>query len=94
VAEHLKVQPTHLRFSPTTTDGRPRSFAIKRSGPINVIQQLTLSGGMPLPPIVYYEVLELSLVDMESKREVTVTWLPDGLASMVCLCEKTDIRKQ
>ena len=38
---------------------------------------------MPLPPVVYYEVLELSLQDMETKREISVTWLPDGLATMV-----------
>jgi len=45
--------------------------------------QLTSSGGMPLPPIAFYEVLELSLVDMESKRELTVYYLPDGVATQV-----------
>jgi ubiquitin carboxyl-terminal hydrolase 7 len=83
VAEHLKVQPTHLRFSPPMTDGRPRSFPIKRSGQLTPIQQLTTAGGIALPPIVYYEVLELTLADMESKREITISWLPDGLATMV-----------
>lgn len=38
---------------------------------------------MPLPPIAFYEVLELSLVDMESKREVQVYYLPDGVAAPV-----------
>jgi hypothetical protein len=45
---------------------------------------LTMQGGIPLPPIAFYEVLELSLADMESKREVTITWLPDGVATLVC----------
>jgi ubiquitin carboxyl-terminal hydrolase 7 len=83
VAEYLKVQPTHLRFTPTTGDGRPRSIPIKRSGPISTITQLTMSGGLPLPAVVFYEVLELSLADMESRREINITWLPDGLATMV-----------
>jgi hypothetical protein len=38
---------------------------------------------MPLPPVVFYEVLQMSLQDMESKREVAVTWLPDGVATQV-----------
>ena len=83
MAEHLKVQSTHLRFTPSTNDGRPRSLPIKRSGPIPTITQLTMYGGLVLPPVVFYEVLELSLADMESRREITITWLPDGLATMV-----------
>lgn len=83
IAEHLNVQATHLRFSSATSDGRPRNLPIKRTGPLSTVQQFTTHGGMPLPPIVFYEVLELSLADMESKREVTITWLPDGVATMV-----------
>lgn len=83
VAEHLKVQPTHLRFTPSTGDGRPRTMPVKRTGPISIIQQFTYSGGVPIQPTVFYEVLELSLVDMESKREITINWLPDGVSSMV-----------
>jgi ubiquitin carboxyl-terminal hydrolase 7 len=56
---------------------------IRRTGPTSTISQMTQSGGMPLPPIVFYEVLEVSLVDMESKREITVNWLPDGVATVV-----------
>lgn len=85
MAEQLKVPPTHLRFTPTTGDGRPRSIPIKRAGPLPTITQMTQSGGMPLPPLVFYEVLELSLADMESKREITITWLPDGVATMVVI---------
>jgi hypothetical protein len=58
-------------------------MAIKRTGPLGPMTQLTSSGGMPLPPIAFYEVLELSLVDMESKREITVYYLPDGIATQV-----------
>jgi ubiquitin carboxyl-terminal hydrolase 7 len=83
VAAHLGVQPTHLRFTPTTNDGRPRQYALKRAGPVSPILQMTASGGMPLPPIVFYEVLELSLADVESRREITVTWLPEGVNVLV-----------
>jgi ubiquitin carboxyl-terminal hydrolase 7 len=83
VAEHLKVESTHLRFTSSTSDGRPRNLPIKRTGPLSAVQQFMSHGGMPLPGIVFYEVLELSLADMESKREVTITWLPDGVATLV-----------
>jgi ubiquitin carboxyl-terminal hydrolase 7 len=83
VADHLKVQPTHLRLWPTTNDGRPRQYPLKRNGPVNIISQMIATGGMPLPPIVFYEVLEMSLADMESRREITVTWLPDGANVLV-----------
>jgi hypothetical protein len=42
-----------------------------------------MTGGLTLPPLVFYEVLELSLADMESKREIQITWLPDGVATLV-----------
>ena len=80
VAEHLQVDPTHLRFTPSTTDGRPRSIPIKRQGPQSTLSQMTMSGAMLLPPVVFYEVLELSLADMESRREMTITWLPEGVS--------------
>jgi ubiquitin carboxyl-terminal hydrolase 7 len=84
VADHLKVQPTHLRFFPCSADGKtPRQTPIKRISTTGyVVQQFTSSGGMPLPPIVFYEVLEMSLTDMESRRDVTITWLPEGIATL------------
>jgi ubiquitin carboxyl-terminal hydrolase 7 len=84
VADHLKVQPTHLRFFPCSADGKtPRPNPIKRISTTGyVVQQFTSSGGMALPPIVFYEVLEMSLTDMESRRDVTINWLPDGIATM------------
>jgi len=45
------------------------------------MQQFLFQGHMPAQPIIFYEVLELSLSDMESKREIIVTWLPDGIAT-------------
>jgi ubiquitin carboxyl-terminal hydrolase 7 len=47
------------------------------------MSQMVTTGGMALPPIVFYEVLELSLADMESRREITVNWLPDGVNVLV-----------
>jgi hypothetical protein len=83
VGEHLKVQPTYLRFTAATGDGRPRNLPIKRSGPLTTVQQFVTMTTVMVPPIAFYEVLELSLADMESKREVTITWLPEGVATLV-----------
>lgn len=84
VAEHLKVQPTHLRFFPSTVDGKSaRPTAIKRIITQGyVINQFLSAGALSCPPIAYYEVLEMSLVDVESRRDVTISWLPDGIATV------------
>ena len=78
------MQPTHLRFFASNSEGKPRPNPIKRITTTGyVVQQFTSSGGMPIPLIVYYEVLEMSLADMEARRDITITWLPDGVASAV-----------
>jgi ubiquitin carboxyl-terminal hydrolase 7 len=59
---------------------------------------MTATGGMVLPPMVFYEVLELSLADMESRREIVVNWLPDGVNVLVSpispLLYKSDVAKE
>ena len=93
VGEHLNVESTHLRFAPVlASTGKPKSF-IKRN-PNQANQTLYhITGGQPSAyaysmhrqDALYYEVLETSLSDFESKTCLKVTWLPEGITKEVCL---------
>lgn len=88
VAEHLgsDVDPTHIRFCPVNaTNGRPKA-------PLRHVTHHNL-GAMLTPGFqtygqalnqrhdaLYYEVLEVSLSELETRKVIKVTWLPEGLA--------------
>ncbi|KAJ5665218.1 Ubiquitin carboxyl-terminal hydrolase 21 [Penicillium maclennaniae] len=84
VAEHLNVEPTHLRFSPVlASNGKPKA-SIKRNVTSTLAQILSGQYGtygytMHRPDALYYEVLEMSLSDYESKKCIKVTLLPEGI---------------
>lgn len=89
VAEHLNVVPTHLRFSPVmASNGKPKT-PLKRSTTSTLAQILNGQYGaygytMHRPDALYYEVLEMSLTDYESKKCFKVTLLPEGITKEVC----------
>lgn len=90
VAEYLKVEPSHLRFSGVTAStGKPRA-------PIKRTMNQTLSAILSpqytgfnaaasniSPDSLYYEVLELSLSELETKKIVKIIMLSDGITKEV-----------
>ncbi|KAK8187319.1 ubiquitin carboxyl-terminal hydrolase 21 [Phyllosticta capitalensis] len=85
VAEHLSVEPTHVRFTTVnTTTGRPKT-AVKR------VQSQTLSNILyPLSynayggfnqrqDALYYEILEYSLAELDQMKSIKISWLPEGI---------------
>ena len=88
VGEHLDVDPTHLRFAPVMSGtGKPKQ-ALRRNMSQNLYQILNGQYGaygysMHQPDTLYYEVLEMSLSDFESKKCLKVTWLTDGISKEV-----------
>lgn len=88
VGEHLQVDPTHLRFSPVmATNGKPKA-PLKRSTTSTLAQILNGQYGaygytMHRPDALYYEVLDMSLSDYESKKCVKVALLPEGITKEV-----------
>lgn len=88
VAERLgpDVDPTHIRFCPVNaTNGRPKA-------PIRHVTHHNL-GAMLTPGFqtygtalnqrndaLYYEVLEVSMSELETRKVIKVTWLPEGLS--------------
>lgn len=91
VGEHLNVDPTHLRFSPVmATSGKPKA-PLKRSNTSNLAQILNGQYGaygytMHRPDALYYEVLDMSLSDYESKKCIKVALLPEGITKEVSYC--------
>lgn len=89
VGEHLNVEPTHFRFAPVmASTGKPKQF-LKRSpqtlGQILGGQYGSYSYAMHRPDALFYEVLEMSLSDLESKKCLKVTWLPEGISKEVSI---------
>lgn len=97
VGEKLNVDPTHLRFyTVNATTGAPKA-AIKRS--LNHTLQTILT-----PPYttfgnnnqrvdeMYFEILEMSLSELDTKKSLRVIWLSEGITkdvSTTCLCLTT-----
>lgn len=86
VGQHLRVPPTHLRFATVhSTSGKPKSW-VKRTHQQNLFQilqtQFTAYGAYSQHrnDALYYEILETSLQDYETKKIMKVTWLPEGVA--------------
>ncbi|KMU74630.1 ubiquitin carboxyl-terminal hydrolase 21, variant [Coccidioides immitis RMSCC 3703] len=84
VGEHLKVEPTHLRFAPVIiSSGAPKPF-IKRNVAQNLGQILTSpypgTGYSHRSDVLYYEILETSLSEFEMKKNIKITWLSEGIA--------------
>ncbi|KAF2865809.1 hypothetical protein BDV95DRAFT_553981 [Massariosphaeria phaeospora] len=84
VAEHLKVELTHLRFTTVNTTGKPKS-AVKytQQGTLNSVlfpgPYNYSSSSMQKTDALFYEVLEMSLKELESRKAIRITWLPEGL---------------
>jgi len=85
VAEHLKTEPTHLRFTTVTNAGKPKqTVKYAPQGPLNTILYPSPYnyGGQTTQrsDALFYEKLELSLKELEQRKAIKITWLPDGLS--------------
>ncbi|KAK2853253.1 hypothetical protein FQN49_005259 [Arthroderma sp. PD_2] len=84
VGEHLKVDPTHLRFAPVATNtGNPKAF-IRRNVSQTLSQILNTQysaygNAGQRSDALYYEILETSLSEYETKKLMKITWLPEGI---------------
>lgn len=85
VAEHLKVDATHIRFSTVNSAGKPKQ--IVKYNPNATLNNILIPGpynysnsAAQRPDALFYEVLEMSLKELEQRKPVKVSWLPDGLS--------------
>ena len=84
VAEHLQIVPSHIRFmSVHITTSRPKN-PIKRQVHPTLGQALTPQWGSygnmaQRADALYYEVLDMSLEELERKRLLKVHWITEGI---------------
>ncbi|KAK5116257.1 hypothetical protein LTR62_008584 [Meristemomyces frigidus] len=93
VADHLStvttvpIDPTYLRFTTVNVQtGKPRSL-VKRGAGItasSILFSTSNYGNYNYTPMqsqdqLYYEVLEMSLTDLEQRKNVRVIWLSEGI---------------
>jgi len=87
VAEALgpDVQADHLRFSPVNAHtGRPK-IALRHTTTANlgtILQPGYNSYGQAQnqrTDALYYEILEVSMTELETRKNIKITWLPDGI---------------
>ncbi len=88
VGEHLKADPTHIRFmTVNATNGSIKNF-VKPNNSYSLHQIMlpaygTYSNGNQRTDALYYEVMELSLRELETKKNLKVTWLSEGISKEV-----------
>lgn len=87
VGEHLNVEPTHLRFAPVmASTGKPKQFLKRTQQTLFQIlgsQYGNYGYAMHRTDALYYEPLEMSLSDYESKKCLKIIWLPEGISKEV-----------
>lgn len=90
VGEHLNVDPSYLRFSTVfAASNKPRP-PIRRTLNLTVSTMLSTQsqlGGYGVNPVkgdlLLYEVLELSLTELELKKAIMITLLSEGITKEV-----------
>ena len=87
VGEHLKVDPTHIRFSTTSaTTLKPKSI-IRKNANQNLYQilhpQFSSYSSHQRSDMLFYEVMDMSLSELETKKTMRLTWVSEGLSKEV-----------
>jgi len=74
VGEHLKHEPIKLRFTTTNaTNGAAKSI-LKRSLNQSITEIISPSYVTPSTTVILYEKLDVSIVELETKRSLKVIW--------------------
>ncbi|KFH73362.1 ubiquitin thiolesterase [Podila verticillata NRRL 6337] len=78
LAEKLETDPLHIQFTAAPTPGGQPRTPIRRSTNL-LLQDMISPGyiyqGQVTPNVIYYEKLDMSIVELESKRLIKVNWL-------------------
>lgn len=91
VGAQLEVDPTHIRFYTVNgTTGNPRG-AVKRSVTSTLGAILNPSGYGALNTnqrndALYFEVLDMSLAELDTKKNFKITYLSEGITKEVRAC--------
>ncbi|KAB5596509.1 Ubiquitin carboxyl-terminal hydrolase [Ceratobasidium theobromae] len=95
VGEHLRHDAIKLRFTTSSNTGQPRQV-LKRALNQTIAEILQPSYGTAPIPILFYEMLEVSIVELETKRNLkaTVSFLLPKTSMVHDLCEQLSKHEQ
>lgn len=87
VGAHLNVAPTHLRLWTVTTTFSPKAPVRRGTNPtlrqiLNPMGTNSISSSQR-NDVFYFEVLEMSLAELDTKKSIKLTWLSDGITKEV-----------
>lgn len=88
VGEKLNVDPTHLRFHTVNASTNNPKTPIKRNVGQSLQQILTppystFGNNNQRSDVLYFEVLDMSLSELDTKKNLKVTWLSEGITKDV-----------
>jgi ubiquitin carboxyl-terminal hydrolase 7 len=89
VGEKLNVDPTHLRFSTVNaTTSKPKTL-VRRNPNLNLYQilnpQFSSYSVNQRNDALYFEILEMSLSELDMKKAMKIIWVSEGLTKEVLL---------
>ncbi|KAK9465799.1 hypothetical protein V1512DRAFT_265394 [Lipomyces arxii] len=79
VASHLKCDPTHLRFTTTQLSGSIKTV-VKATSTLTLSQLIHTGYSQIHSNVILYEMLDLSLSELETKKALRLVWLTDGIS--------------
>ncbi|EQK98584.1 Peptidase C19, ubiquitin carboxyl-terminal hydrolase 2 [Ophiocordyceps sinensis CO18] len=84
VGAHLSVPPTHIRLWTVNASTSNPKAPVRRGTNPSLRQILSPMGSNPLNSsqrndAFYFEVLEISLAELDTKKSIKVTWLSEGI---------------
>lgn len=76
VGEHLKHDPLRLRFTSSNANNLGPKAVIKRAlnQSVGDLTQTGYYGNHPVNVVLYYERLDVSIVELETKKSLKITW--------------------
>ena len=94
VGEHLKVDATHIRFYTVNATSGKTKAPVKRNAMQNLYQILspqfgTYGNNSQRDDALVYEILEMSLSELDTKKTLKVTWVTEGVSKEVTSCLKS-----
>lgn len=87
VGERLNVDPTHIRFSTVNATNLKAKSVVRRNLNQTLYQtlnpQFSTYNANQKNDMLYYEVMDMSLSEMETKKPMKLTWVSEGLTKEV-----------
>jgi ubiquitin carboxyl-terminal hydrolase 7 len=96
VGAHLNVSPTHIRFwTVNATTNNPKAPVRRGTNPtlrqiLNPMGTSTLNSSLR-GDAFYFEVLDMSLTEFDTKKSIKLTWLSEGITKEVSACNQVSL---